>query len=126
MTADAAAALLGYALHIAAVAERGQGVGGQAAGFAPGSGEGAHIAPEGAAEELLGGHQVAGLLIDGQLLAIDERGLQIQLLGRDDGLHHGLDLAFQVVALVDHVGHFARAGLRPGRSAISWKMRKIW
>ena len=35
-------------------------------------------------------------------VAIHERRLQPQLLGGDDGLHHGFHLAFQVMALVDH------------------------
>src|ERR1700691_1308042 len=100
------AALPADAFDITAFAQGSKRVGGQAAVLAPGSGERAHIAPGSAAEEFFGGHQVAGLLKNRQLFAIDESGLEPEFLRRDYGLHGGLDLALEVMALVDHVGGF--------------------
>ncbi len=34
---------------------------------------------------------------------IDERRLRVELLGDRHGLNHRFDLAFQIVALIDHV-----------------------
>ena len=42
--------------------------------------------------------------MNGELVAIDEGGLEPELLGGDDGLDRGFDFALDVVALVDHVG----------------------
>ena len=72
-----AAALPGDALDISAGAQGGQGIGGQAAGLAPGCCHGTHIASECTAEKFLGGYQVTGLLIDRELFVIDKGGLQI-------------------------------------------------
>ena len=52
-----------------------------------------------------------------QRVAIDERGLGPELLRRADGLDHRLDLALQVVALVDHVRDVGGAPLLPRDTA---------
>src|ERR1019366_3169249 len=76
-----ASPLLPNALHVAAGAERRQRIGRSSVRFAPGCGKRAHILPEGSPEQFLGSHQVAGLLKQGQPLAIHERSLQIEFLG---------------------------------------------
>jgi hypothetical protein len=108
--------LLAYPFDVSAGAKSRQGVGGQAMGFSPSRGERTDIGPESATEEFLGGDQVTRLLVDGQLLAVDEGGLEPKLLSCDDGLDRGLDLAFEVVALIDHEGNieiriFGKAGV---------------
>ena len=47
--------LLGDAFDVAVFAKSAEGIGGEVAGGSPLSGQGAHILPEGAAEELFGG-----------------------------------------------------------------------
>src|ERR1035437_7777087 len=100
----ASGALAGDALHIAAVAQGCKRIGGKTARLSPRCRKWPNVAPESAAEQLLRCNQVARLLMRGELFAIHQRSLQPDLLCGYDGLHRCLDLALQVVALVNHEG----------------------
>jgi hypothetical protein len=90
----AAAAFLGGAFDVSAFAQGGKRVYGAGPGLdARQCGEGANIGPEGAAEQFLGGHNIAGLLMDGELLAVQKGSLEPQFLGCYDGLDGGFNFA---------------------------------
>src|ERR1019366_4276694 len=76
--------------------------------------QGTDIGPESATEELFGGYKIAGLLIGGQLIPIDEGSFEPEFLGSDNGLDGGFNLAFEVVALVDHKGNILGNSLGVG------------
>jgi len=95
----------GDLLDVAAFGEGGERVFGEAAGLTPFADDGADVFPEGRAETLLGLDELGLPLEFGQLFEVDERGFGIEFFGGGDRLDHGFDLAFEIVALVDHEGN---------------------
>src|SRR5581483_2737766 len=104
------ATLFADALDIATRGELLQRVGSQAAALAPGTNRWPHVSPECGTEQLLRLHEPASVLQLSELVEINECSPRVQLLRSDNALHHGLHLALQVVALIDHERD--RVGLR--------------
>src|SRR5438105_2021837 len=99
----AMAALFGNALEVPALAEGGERIRRQAVRAAPVDDRGPDVGRKRILQVRFGGHQIAAALRVRERGMIDERRLREQLLRDGDGLDHRLDLAFEIVALIDHV-----------------------
>ena len=62
-----------------------------------------HVSREGVLKQRFRRNQIAFLLRHGQFLGVDQRRFREELLSHGYGLNHGFNLAFEIVALIDHV-----------------------
>src|SRR5688572_9287633 len=96
-------ALSGNPLHVAALPQGIERVGGQASCGAPLADQRADVGGKGILQARLRLHEPAARLRCRQPAEIDECRFRVQRLRGDHGLHHRFDLPFEIVALVDHV-----------------------
>ena len=75
---------------------------------------------------LLGLDELAAVLQLGERVRSTSAALANSSCAVTTRLHHGLHLALQVVALVDHEGDVGAAPPRARSTKISWKMRNTW
>ena len=105
-------AFLRDAIDVSAFSKRVQRIRRQATTCSPFRERRPHVGRERILQAPLGRDEIGGPLRGSQPLVVDDRGLGIEPLRHVDGLDHRLDLAFEVVALIDDEGDVrARARL---------------
>src|SRR5690606_5566334 len=106
-------ALVGNALEVSALPERLEWIERQAVGFPPLAHRRPHVGGERVLQARLRPDDVGRTLCVDHPFEVDERGPGHERLRGDDRLDHRLDLALEVVALVDHVRDLGRAARLP-------------
>ena len=101
------------AFEISALAERVHRIGGKTSGLRPLGDSGTDVGRKGVLETGFRVDQRTRRLANREPLMIDEGGLGKQLQRGGHGLDHRLDLALEIVALVDHVGDIGAPACLP-------------
>src|SRR5216683_734022 len=99
-------ALLRDAFQIPALAEGVHRILRETLGCPPFLNYGPHVGRESVLQQRFSADQITFFLRVAKFAVVDERGLGEKLLGHSDSLNHGFNLAFEVMALVDHVTDF--------------------